>query len=307
MPDQPSSPTIKRRSLLLAIASAPLVNSCGVFPAAQAAQSLQAAGEARFRALEASLDGRLGVFALDTGSGMQLAWRADERFPMCSTFKAVLAGAILARSAHDDGLLARRIRYAASDLVSYSPVTEKHAGAGMPVAELCAAAVQYSDNTAANLLLAIVGGPAGLTEHARAAGDDSFRLDRWETELNSAIPGDARDTTTPEAMTRHMSRIALGAQLPAPQRQTLQGWLRGNTTGDTRIRAGVPAGWVVGDKTGTGSYGTANDTAILWPPQREPIVLTIFTTRRAKDAEARNDILASAARVVVEALGASGK
>jgi beta-lactamase class A len=307
MPDHPSHPSHPfhhRRSLLLAIASAPLVNACGMLPAAEPAQ---AASDARFHALEASLDGRLGVFALDTGSGRQIAYRAAERFPMCSTFKAVLAGAILQRSVRDDGLLARRIRYAASELVNYSPITEKHTGEGMLVAELCAAAVRYSDNTAANLLLTILGGPTGLTAHARDADDDVFRLDRWETELNSAIPNDPRDTTTPEAMTTHLFRLTLGTLLPEAQRQMLQDWLRGNTTGDSRIRAGVPAGWMVGDKTGTGSYGTGNDTAVLWPPQRNPIVLTIFTTRRAKDAEARNDILASATRVVVDALSASAK
>lgn len=304
MPDCPSRRSTKRRSLLLAIASAPLFNACSVLPATQSAQ---AATDTRFRALEASLDGRLGVFALDTGSGKRLAYRPAERFPMCSTFKAVLAGAILDRSTRDNALLAQRIPYAATDLVSYSPVTEQHTGRGMLVAELCAAAVRYSDNTAANLLLTILGGPAGLNAYARHAGDDSFRLDRWETDLNSAIPGDSRDTTTPEAMTNHLFRLALGTLLPEAQRLKLQDWLRGNTTGDTRIRAGVPGDWVVGDKTGTGSYGTANDIAVLWPPQRKPIVLTIFTTRRAKDAEARNDILASATTVVLEALDASVK
>jgi len=304
MPDHPTRHFIHRRSLLLAAASVPVSNRCSILPGAQ---STQVAADASFRDLEASLGGRLGVFALDTGSGKRLAYRAAERFPMCSTFKAVLAGAILDRSTRDQGLLARRIPYAAADLVTYSPITEKEVGAGMLVSELCAAAVRYSDNTAANLLLTILGGPAGLNAYARTAGDDVFRLDRLETELNSALPDDPRDTTTPEAMTNHLFRTALGTLLPESQRLTLQNWLRGNTTGDTRIRAGVPVDWTVGDKTGTGSYGTANDVAVLWPPQQKPIVLTVFTTRREKDAEARNDILASAARVVVEALGASAK
>lgn len=285
--------------MLLAAVAIPALNACGLLPGAQSAH---AGADARFAALEASLDGRLGVSALDTGSGKRLTWRAAEHFPMCSTFKAILAGAILERSVRDDGLLARRIRYTAADLVTYSPITGKHVGAGMPVGELCAAAVRYSDNTAANLLLTILGGPAGLNAHARQAGDDTFRLDRWETDLNSAIPDDPRDTTTPKAMTNHLFRLALGTLLPDAQRLKLQDWLRGNTTGDTRIRAGVPVDWVVGDKTGTGPYGTANDTAVLWPPQRKPIVLTIFTTRREKDAEARNDILASASRVVADLL-----
>jgi beta-lactamase class A len=289
-----------RRSILLAAASTPVASTCSFLPAAQ---SSQAAADARFRDLETSLDGRLGVFALDTGSGKRLAYRAAERFPMCSTFKAVLAGAILDRSTRDDSLLAQRIPYAAADLVTYSPITEKNTGDGMLVSELCAAAVRYSDNTAANLLLRILGGPTGLNAYARFAGDASFRLDRWETDLNSAVPDDPRDTTTPEAMTNHLFRLALGTLLPEAQRLKLQDWLRGNTTGDTRIRAGVPVDWTVGDKTGTGSYGTANDSAVLWPPQQKPIVLTIFTTRREKDAEARNDILASAAKIVADTLG----
>jgi beta-lactamase class A len=289
-----------RRSILLAAASTPVASTCSFLPAAQ---SSQAAADARFRDLETSLDGRLGVFALDTGSGKRLAYRAAERFPMCSTFKAVLAGAILDRSTRDDSLLAQRIPYAAADLVTYSPITEKNTGDGMLVSELCAAAVRYSDNTAANLLLRILGGPTGLNAYARFAGDASFRLDRWETDLNSAVPDDPRDTTTPEAMTNHLFRLALGTLLPEAQRLKLQDWLRGNTTGDTRIRAGVPVDWTVGDKTGTGSYGTANDIAVLWPPQQKPIVLTIFTTRREKDAEARNDILASAAKIVADTLG----
>jgi beta-lactamase class A len=293
-----------RRSLLLAAASVPISNTCGGLAATQ---STQAASETSFRDLENSLDGRIGVFALDTGSGKRLAWRSTERFAMCSTFKAILAGAILERSTRDTGLLSQRIRYTGADLVTFSPITEQYTGVGMLVAELCAAAVRYSDNTAANLLLNLLGGPAGLNAYARAAGDDSFRLDRWEPDLNSALPDDARDTTTPEAMTNHLFRLALGTSLPDAQRLKLQDWLRGNTTGATRIRPGVPVDWVVGDKTGTGSYGTANDIAVLWPPQQKPIVLTIFTTRREKDAEARSDILASATRVVVEALGASVK
>ena len=302
MPDTVSRRFLHRRSLLLAAASVPFASACSLSPVAQSAPASAAAG---FRDIEKSLDGRLGVSALDIGSGRRIAYRADERFPMCSTFKAVLAGAILERSTRDESLLARRIPYAASDLVSYSPITGPQAGKGMLVAELCDAAVRYSDNTAANLLLALLGGPAGLTAHARAAGDETFRLDRWETELNTALPGDPRDTTTPDAMTGHLSRLALGALLPAPQRSMLQHWLRTNTTGDTRIRAGVPAGWTVGDKTGTGSYGTANDVAVLWPPQRPPIVLTIFTTRRDKDAEPRNDILAAATKVALAMLDAS--
>ena len=300
MPGIPTRPYAHRRSLLLAAASLPLLGACGAWPAAQRAH---ATADVRLRALEASLDGRLGVYAVDTGSDAALVYRGDERFPLCSTFKVVLAGAILDRSVREPGLLEQRIRYAASDLVSYSPITQTRVSDGMTIAALCAAALRYSDNTAANLLLKLVGGPAGLTSHARAQDDSTFRLDRWETDLNTAEPGDLRDTSTPQAMALTMQRLCLGDLLPAPQRLQLQDWLRGNTTGGTRIRAGVPASWQVGDKTGTGSYGTANDIALAWPPQRAPLVIAIYTTSHRQDAEARNDILASAARVCVDALG----
>nr|WP_228527029.1 class A beta-lactamase [Noviherbaspirillum soli] len=255
---------------------------------------------ARLQALEHTFDGRLGLCAIDTGSGRSLAWRAAERFPLCSTFKAVLAAAVLAQSSRSPDLLQRRIRYTRQDLVTYSPVTQAHIGDGMTVKELCAAAVQHSDNTAGNLLLQLVGGPAGLTAYARSLGDTAFRLDRWETALNSALPGDERDTTTPAAMSATLKRLVLDDALAGPQRAQLQDWLAGNTTGDARIRAGMPAGWRVGDKTGTGDYGTTNDIAVLWPPQRAPVMLAIYLTGTAPDAKPRNEIVAQAARVVAD-------
>ncbi|HWT72512.1 MAG TPA: class A beta-lactamase [Oxalicibacterium sp.] len=255
---------------------------------------------ASLAALEKTLDGRIGLFALDTGSGAQLAYRADERFPFCSTFKVIAAAAVLAKDMQAPGLLQRRIRYAQRDLVPYSPITEKHVGDGMTVAALCAAAIQYSDNTAGNLLIDLLGGSAAVTAFARAVGDMQFRLDRRETELNTAIPGDPRDTTTPKAMGQTLQRLALGDALASAQRTQLQDWMRGNTTGDSRIRAGIPSGWQAADKTGTGDYGSANDIAILWPPGRAPVVLAVYTTRHQKDAGARNDVIAQATRIAVD-------
>lgn len=252
--------------------------------------------------LEAEAGGRLGVMAFDTASGRRIAHRADERFPACSTFKMLAAAAVLARSADDPGLLQRRMRYPASALVTYSPVTEKHVADGMTVAELCAAALQYSDNTAGNLLMKQIGGPAGVTAYARSIGDETFRLDRWETELNTAIPGDPRDTCTPAAMARNLQRLLLGDALPAAPRAQLEAWMRGNTTGATRIRAGVPPGWAVADKTGAGDYGVVNDIGIAWPPNRPPIVLAIYFTQERKDAPMRNDVVAAAARIAATAL-----
>jgi len=291
-----------RRTFLLAASALPLASACtaGFAKGPQAASA-----EAQLAALESSVGGRLGVAAFDTATGARVQHRATERFPLCSTFKTMLAAAILERSARDSGLLERRVSYGKGDIQPHSPITEKYLGQGMTVSAMCAATIQYSDNAAANLLMKILGGPSAVTEYARSIGDQAFRLDRWETELNSAIPGDPRDTTTPEAMAASMQRLVLGDGLGAAQRGQLQNWLLGNTTGATRIRAGVPADWKVGDKTGAGSYGTVNDTGVLWPPAGAPLVLAVYLTFPArKDAEARNDVIASAARIAVNALRA---
>lgn len=294
---QPASP--RRRSLLLALASSPLLGAC----AATAPGNKTAAAQARLAALETASGGRLGVYALNTADGSVIAHRSDERFPLCSTFKLVAAAGVLAQQMREPDLLGQRIKYTQVELVTYSPITEKHLEHGMTVAELCAAAIQYSDNTAGNMLIKILGGPPAVTAFARSIGDSGFRLDRWETELNSAIPGDARDTTTPAAMAANVQKLVLGNTLAAPQRDQLQAWLRGNTTGATRIRAGVPAGWIVGDKTGGGDYGANNDVAVLWPPGKPPIVLALYMTQREKNAKPKNEVLAEATRVVVGAVG----
>ncbi|UVJ41823.1 class A beta-lactamase [Pseudomonas sp. LS1212] len=288
-----------RRTLLLAAATAPLALA---LTACATGQAPDTSAQALFATLERTAGGRLGVSALDTASGMHIHYRADERFPLCSTFKAILAGAILAQSTRDAGLLERRVRYGQSDLVSYSPISSQHLDDGMTVAELCRATVQYSDNTSANLLMKILGGPAAVTAFTRSIGDSQLRLDRWETELNTAIPGDPRDTTTPAAMTRSLQSLAIGNALPVPQRELLQAWLRGNTTGAKRIRAGLPADWQVGDKTGTGDYGTTNDIAVLWPPARGPIVLSVYYTQPQADAKPRDDVIAAATRIAVSVL-----
>lgn len=288
-----------RRTLLLAAVTAPFAAACT--PWAGRAEG-SAAAQDRLAALESAAGGRLGIAALNTASGARLSHRADERFALCSTFKVIAASAVLQRSATQAGLLQRRIAYKKDELVAYSPITEKHVGDGLTVAELCAAALQYSDNTAANLLMKLLGGPAAVTAFARAIGDNQFRLDRWETELNTALPGDPRDTSTPAAMAASLQRLTLGDALGRAEREQLVAWMRGNTTGATRIRAGVPADWQVADKTGSGDYGTANDIGVAWPPGRPPIVLAIYFTQPGKDAAYRNDVLASAARIAAEAL-----
>lgn len=254
----------------------------------------------RLNELEKSFDGRLGVFALDTGGGACLAWRGDERFPVCSTFKAFLAAAILHHSMQDPGLLDRVIAYPPEDLVSHSPITQQHVHSGMSVRDMCAATIQHSDNTAANLLMRILGGPDAVTAFMRFVGDTDFRLDRWETDLNTAIPGDLRDTSTPMAMAHSLHTLLFGRVLSGDHRTLLQDWLNGNTTGASRIRAGVPEGWLVGDKTGSGSYGTANAIGVLWPPSGKPVMVSLYTTQHDHGAVFRDDVVAHATRIVVD-------
>jgi beta-lactamase class A len=240
-------------------------------------------------ALEAELGGRIGLAAIDTRNGKTLGHRADERFAMCSTFKWTLAAAVLAKQDRQAGILEQRLSYSAKDLVHYSPVTELHIKEGsMLVAELCQAAVEMSDNTAANLLLKLVGGPAALTQYLRSIGDPTTRLDRNEPALNTSLPGDPRDTTTPAAMLATMQTVLLGTALSVTSRERLLGWLKGSQTGLARLRAGLPQGWTVGDKTGTGDNGAANDIAIAWPPRRPPILIAAFLSDSRASPEALN-------------------
>jgi beta-lactamase class A len=289
-----------RRAWLLAATAAPFAF---VFEARPARASPSAAIRSELATLEQASGGRLGICALDTANGADIHYRADERFPFCSTFKLILAAAVLAQSVKASNLMEQRIRYGQGDIVTYSPATAEHIADGMTVTELCRATVELSDNTAANLLMKMLGGPSAVTAYARSIGDREFHLDRWETALNTAIPGDRRDTSTPAAMAQTVRSLTLGDALPTAQRQALQTWLRGCRTGANRIRAGVPSGWDVGDKTGTGDYGTANDVAVLWPPSRKPIVLAIYHTQRSADAKPREDVIAAAARIVADALG----
>ncbi|RYF08544.1 MAG: class A beta-lactamase [Comamonadaceae bacterium] len=267
-----------------------------------------AAWRTALKAIESTLQGgRLGVAMLDTGTGRALGWRQDERFPMASTFKLVLAGWMLARVDEGQESLQNRVRYEHSALVPYSPATEKHAGAnGMTVGELCEATVTLSDNTAANLLLARHGGPAGFTAFTRSLGDAQTRLDRTEPTLNEAIAGDPRDTTTPMAMLHTLRKLVLGDALSAASRMQLTQWIVDNKTGDKRLRAGVP-GWKVGDKTGTGANGSSNDIGVLWPPGGgAPVLVTCYMTGVPAAPEVRDAAIAQVAREVAAAVGRAG-
>jgi beta-lactamase class A len=281
---------------MLALVATPLARAADLLDHAPAAAPQTPA--ALLAGLEKEFGGRLGVAALNTADGRQVLHRDDERFPFCSTFKMMLSAAILSR---EPALLKKRITYDKSDLVPYSPVTSKHLADGMTVAELCEATLQISDNAAANLLMKQIGGPAAVTAFARSIGDTEFRQERWETALNTALPGDARDTTTPLAMAKSLQKLVLGDALPTAARKQLKDWMLGNTTGATRIRAGVPAGWPVADKTGSGDYGTVNDIAVIWPPGKAPIVLAVYTTQPNKDDKTRPEIHGEVAKIVIEA------
>ncbi|MDH0748644.1 class A beta-lactamase [Pseudomonas sp. GD03842] len=249
--------------------------------------------ERQLAALERRHGGRLGVAMLDTGNQRLIAHRADERFAMCSTFKALAAAYVLARVDRGEEDLSRRVVYGPEQLVPYSPVTQKHTGeGGLSVGSICEAAVTLSDNTAANLLLDSFGGPQGLTDWLRRAGDPVTRLDRREPTLNENRPGDVRDTTTPLAMLRTLQTLVLGEALSGASRDQLIAWLVSNTTGDQKLRAGLPAGWRVGDKTGSGSNNASNDIAIVWPPNRPPLIVTVYYSGSTADAGQVNALMA---------------
>lgn len=256
----------------------------------------------QFAELEQRYGVRLGVFAVKVATGKTVAHRDGERFPMLSTFKPYAAAALLSAHPLGTGYFDQVIRFSRADLVEFSPVTSTRVDTGMTVAELCEAAITKSDNTAGNQLLKLLGGPAELTKLARSTGDDVTRLDRWETELNSAIPGDERDTSTPRALAAAYRSFVLGDLLGPAERERLKAWLVASTTGGGRIRAGLPPGWITGDKTGTGSYGTANDIAITWTDTGTPIVLAILSDKPAQHTKPDNALFADTTKAVLDAL-----
>ena len=248
--------------------------------------------------LEQRSGGRLGVALLGTGPGP--GYRMDERFPMCSTFKLLAAAAVLARIDRKQLDPQQVIRYTEADMQPYAPVTREHLAQGMTLVDLCGAAVTLSDNAAANLLLKSLGGPAGVTAFARSIGDPVTRLDRTEPDLNTAIPGDPRDTTTPAAITADLRALIEGDALSPASRGLLRSWLIACQTGSKRLRAHLPAGWTAGDKTGTGpdDRGTANDVAVFFPPGRSPFYVAAYLTGATVKADAQEAILAEVGRLV---------
>lgn len=250
----------------------------------------------RLARLERVHGGRLGVAVLDTGSDERVSRRGDERFLLCSTFKLLLVAAVLARVDRDQEQLERRVVFGHSAVLDWAPVTSRHVGApGLTISRLCEAAIELSDNTAANLLLASVGGPAAVTAHVRGLGDRLTRLDRIEPALNR--PDGDKDTTTPAAMLGDMRGILLGNSLSEASRERLTRWLIACRTGADALRAGLPPGWRVGDKTGSGDTAN-NDVAIAWPPRRKPVLVTAYYDHPRADAAARSSVLAEVGRIV---------
>ena len=279
----------RRRWFLAGLAAA--AASLRAQAAAPSAEERLDLAKKRLAEIEAREGGRLGVFVRDTGTGATLEHRSDERFPMCSTFKLLAAAAILKRVDEGAERLDRTIPYGPSDLLDFAPVAKAHvAQGGMTLADLCAAAIDWSDNSAANLILQAIGGPAGFTQFARSLGDKVTRLDRNEPGLNAATPGDERDTTSPRAMADDMRQVLLGDALSEGSRRQLEVWLIDDKVGDKRLRAGLPPSWGIGDKTGSGDHGTANTIAIIRPPERAPIFAAVYYTESSAPMDARNAI-----------------
>jgi beta-lactamase class A len=242
------------------------------------------------------------VAVLDTGTGESSGYRADERFPMCSTFKFLLASAVLQRVDRHEETLDRTIAIPQKPLLSNSPLTEPHAGGAMSVGDLCHAALTRSDNTAANLLLDTIGGPPGITAFSRSVGDRVTRLDRTELSLNESAVGDPRDTTSPAAMVHDLQALLIGNVLSPASREQLTDWMEANLTGLDRLRANLPQGWRAADKTGSNGSHTSNDIAVLWPSGRPPMIIAAYITQCTGPESKRAALLREIGRLVRESL-----
>ncbi|MEV5111606.1 class A beta-lactamase [Bacillus sp. LBA3-1-1.1] len=260
-------------------------------------------GNQSFAKLEKEYDAKLGIYALDTGTNQTVAYHSDDRFAFASTSKSLAVGALLRKNSLE--ALDQRIMYTHEDLSNYNPITEKHVDTGMTLKELADASVRYSDSTAHNLILKQLGGPSEFEKILREMGDTVTTSERFEPELNEVHPGETHDTSTPEAIAKTLQSFTLGTALPTEKRELLVDWMKRNTTGDKLIRAGVPKGWEVADKTGAGSYGTRNDIAIIWPPNKKPIVLAILSNHDKEDAKYDDKLIADATKVVLNTLKAT--
>jgi len=256
-------------------------------------------------AYERATGGRIGLYAENPATGLRISWRANERFVMCSTFKVSLAAMILARVDHGQEQLRQMISYGPEDVPDwYAPVAKKNLPkGGMSVADMCKAAVEYSDNTCANLLLTRVGGPSALTAFWRSIGDAVTRLDHNEPMLNRSPPGDPHDTTTPAAMAADLRRLLVGKVLSASSRERLTGWMVDCKTGDERLRGGIPKTWRIADKTGNNGKDAAGDIAVAWPKPDVPILICAYTQGGSPTAARVASVFADIGRLVGQQLG----
>jgi beta-lactamase class A len=290
---------VSRRALLVGGGALAALTACSTKPTpVDPAQPLPPLDE-RIDALEQRHNAFAGVYGADIDSDHFVAHRADDPFAMCSTFKGYASARVLQLSAAGELKLSDKVPISAADIVPNSPITQPRVGQLMMVEELCEAALQHSDNTAGNWLLRIIGGPPRLTDFARTIGDDKTRLDRWETELNTAIPGDPRDTSTPRALGAGYRKLLTGDALGAPQRQQLEDWMRGNQT--SSLRAGLPPNWTSADKTGSGDYGSTNDVGVVYGPDGQRKLLAFMTRSRTDDpkAEALRPLIAELTTLVL--------
>jgi beta-lactamase class A len=250
--------------------------------------------------------GHIGVYARNIRTGKEIAWRAHERFVMCSSFKASLAACVLGRIDRGEERAEEPIAYRAADLMEWAPVAQKNLERGaMSVLEMCEAAVEYSDNTCANALLARIGGPPAMTAFWRSLGDEVSRLDHNEPELNRTPPGDSRDTTTPAAMAGNVRKLILGDALARSSREQLKRWMRECKTGDNRLRAGLPKDWTIGDKTGNSAKDAFGDIAVAWTKGEDPIVMCAYTRGGTPAPEQVDDVFAAIGRYVGAHLAAT--
>lgn len=251
-----------------------------------------------FSKLENDYGVKLGIYALDTETNKEIAFHADERFAYCSTFKALIVGAILKQDSLEQ--LQQVVKYKQEDVLSYAPVTKNNVDKGMTIGELCNAALRFSDNTAGNLLLNHIGGPNGFKSALNQLGDNVTQPASIEPKLNENIPGDIRDTSTPRQLAIDLQAYTTGKILTDDKKNFLIDWMMGNTTGNTLIRAGAPANWIVADKSGSGLYGRRNDIAIVMPPNKKPIIIAIVSTHDIKEAKYDDKLIAQASKIVFD-------
>ena len=292
----------KFRFAIFALIGIFLFTGCGKEAKQSAVAKSASASDTAFAQLERDYSAKLGVYALDTETDKEVMYRADDRFLYCSTSKALLAGIVLQQNSLEQ--LKQVVKYSQDDILSYAPVTKEHVEQGMTLEEICIAALRFSDNTAANLLFKHIGGPAGFKSALNRLGDNITEPVRLEPHLNEVIPGNNSDTSTPRQLAIDLQAYTTGNVLTEDKRKMLIEWMTGNATGKKMIRAGAPADWIVADKSGSGSYGTRNDIAIVIPPNRKPIIITILSTHAEKEAKYDDQLIAQAAKIIFESLAA---